>query len=56
MIWFAIILAVVIGGAVGLFTRNFARALKAGLITLMISIAIALIVIYSGLMGDWLVS
>ena len=51
MIWFAIILALVIGGVVGLFTRNLKKALGVGLTTLIAGIIFSFLIIYSGLMG-----
>ena len=51
MIWLVIILALVIGGIVGLFTRNLRKALRVGLIILVTGIILSLLIVYSGLMG-----
>jgi len=51
MIWFAIILALVIGSLVGIFTRNLKKAVGVGLIFLVAGIIFSLIVVYSGIMG-----
>lgn len=51
MIWFAIILAVVVGSGVALFSRNLGRGLKAGVVTLFVGILVSLLIVYSGLMG-----
>jgi len=51
MIWFAIILAVVIGGVVGLFTRNLKKALVVGSATLFVGVLLSFLIVYSGIMG-----
>ena len=51
MIWFALILSLVIGGAAGLFTRNLKKALGVGLTSLIAGIVLSLIIVYSGIMG-----
>ena len=51
MIWFAIILAVIIGALVGLFTRDLKKALVAGFISLTAGVVLSLAIVYSGLMG-----
>lgn len=51
MIWFVIILALVIGGIVGLFTRNLRKALNVGLTVLVAGIILSLLIVYSGIMG-----
>jgi hypothetical protein len=51
MIWFVIILALVIGGGVGLFTRNFKKALRVGLTVLVAGIILSILIVYSGIMG-----
>ena len=55
MIWFAIILAIVIGGVVGLFTRNLKKALVVGSATLFVGVLLSFLIIYSGIMGGYLV-
>lgn len=51
MIWFAIILAVVVGGGVALISKNAGRGLKAGAVTLVLGVLVSLLIVYSGLMG-----
>jgi len=51
MIWFAIILAIVIGGVVGLFTRNLKKALVVGSITLIVGVLLSFLIVLSGIMG-----
>ncbi len=51
MIWFVIILAVVIGGAVGLLTRNVIKALGVGVTILIAGSVISILIVYSGIMG-----
>lgn len=51
MFWFALILAIVVSLAVGLFTRDITRALRAGLITLGAGVVLSLVLIFSGMMG-----
>ena len=51
MIWFAIILAVVVGGVTGLFRRSLVQALRAGLVTLLLGIAVSILVVLSGILG-----
>jgi hypothetical protein len=51
MIWFAIILAVVVGAVVGLFTTSPTKALRAGLITLAAGVALSILILFSGILG-----
>ena len=51
MIWFALIFAVVIGGLVGLFTRDLKKGLGAGVISLVAGVLLSLVIVYSGIMG-----
>ncbi len=51
MIWFAIFASILVGSVFGLVTRDLRRALRAALITLVIGVALALVIVYSGLMG-----
>ena len=51
MIWFVIILALVIGGIVGLFTRNLRKSLSIGLTVLVAGIIFSFLIVYSGIMG-----
>lgn len=51
MIWFVIILALLIGGVVGLFTRNLNKALGVGLTILITGIVLSFLIVYSGIMG-----
>lgn len=50
MIWFVIILAIVIGVVVGLFTRNLKKALRVGFSTLVGGVLLSIIIL-SGIMG-----
>lgn len=51
MIWFALILSIVIGSVVGLFTRNLKKALVAGMTTLIVGVLLSFLIVYSGIMG-----
>jgi len=51
VIWFVIILAVIIGGVVGLFTRKMLIALGVGLTILIAGIILSILIVYSGIMG-----
>ena len=51
VIWFALILAIVVGSVVGLFTRNLKKALAAGMTTLIVGVLLSFLIIYSGIMG-----
>ena len=51
MIWFALILALVIGSVVGLFTRNLKKALAVGMSTLIVGVLLSFLIVYSGIMG-----
>jgi ABC-type uncharacterized transport system permease subunit len=51
MIWFAIILAIVVGGIVGLFTRNLRKALRVGIATLVAGIILSTLIVFSGILG-----
>ena len=51
MIWFAIILAVVVGGVVGLLKRSLVQALRAGLITLALGVIVSILILFSGILG-----
>ena len=51
MIWFALILAVVVGGVVGLFKRSLAQGLRVGLITLGVGIIVSILILLSGVLG-----
>ena len=51
MIWFAIIISVVYAIGIGLTTRSVSRALRAGLLALILGIIVTFVIIYSGIMG-----
>jgi len=51
MIWFALILALVVGSIVGLFTRNLKKGILVGLVTLIVGVFLSLIIVFSGIMG-----
>lgn len=51
MIWFVIFIATVVSIMIGLLTRSVRRALRCGLITLILGVVVVLVIIYSGLMG-----
>ena len=51
MVWMVIILALVIGGGFGLFTRNLKKGLGVGLTILITGILLSLLIVYSGIMG-----
>ena len=51
MFWFALILAIVIGGLVGLLTRNLKKAFMVGSASLIVGVLLSLLIIYSGIMG-----
>ncbi len=51
MLWFALILALVIGGVVGIFTRNLRKALGVGFASLMVGVLLSLLIVYSGILG-----
>lgn len=51
MFWFTIILALVVGAGVGLYTRSLKKALAVGLITLGAGVLLSLLIVYSGVMG-----
>ncbi|MBT6061445.1 MAG: hypothetical protein HN736_02375 [Anaerolineae bacterium] len=51
MIWFVIILALVIGGVVGLFTRDFKKALSVGLTLFIGGFLLSILIVLSGIMG-----
>ena len=51
MIWLVIILALVIGGIVGLFTRNLKKAFGVGLTIFVAGTILSLLIVYSGVMG-----
>jgi hypothetical protein len=51
MIWFAIILALVIGIVIGLSTRNPRKGLVVGLTILVGGIILSILIVYSGIMG-----
>ena len=51
MVWFVIILALVVGGVVCLFTRNLKKALGVGLATLIAGILLSFLIVFSGIMG-----
>ncbi len=51
MIWFAIILAIIVGVSAGILTRSLRRAAIVGLSTLALGVVLSLVIVYSGLMG-----
>ncbi|MGB2897364.1 MAG: hypothetical protein WBB65_14525 [Anaerolineales bacterium] len=51
MIWFPLILALIGGVVVALYTRSYKRALGVGLILLAAGIVISFIIVYSGILG-----
>ncbi len=51
VVWFALILALGVGGLVGIFTRNLRKALKFALITLLGGISLSILIILSGILG-----
>lgn len=51
MIWFAIIIAIVFGGIVGLFKQSLLQGVRAGLIALVLGIIASILIVYSGVLG-----
>ena len=51
MIWFALILAIIVGVITGIFTRSLRRAVIFLLGTFAFGVVLSLIIVYSGLMG-----
>jgi len=51
MIWFALILAVIVGIITVIFTRSLRRAVIVALGTFALGVVLSLIIVYSGLMG-----
>jgi Na+/H+-dicarboxylate symporter len=51
MLWYALILAIVVGSLVGLFTRNLGKALKIAFLTFLGGIVLSLLIILSGVLG-----
>jgi len=51
MIWFVIILALIVGGMVALYTRNLKQALGVGLTIFVTGTILSILIIYSGVMG-----
>ena len=51
MIWIVIILALVVGGVVGLFTRNFKKSFSAGLTVFVGGSLLSILIVLSGIMG-----
>jgi hypothetical protein len=51
MIWFALILALLITGLVGLLTRNLKKALVVGSVTLIVGVLLSFLIVLSGIMG-----
>ena len=51
MIWFAAILALVIGALFGLITRNFKKGVMAGFVTFIAGVMLSILIISSGIMG-----
>lgn len=51
MLWFAMILAIIVGGVVGLFTRNLKKALVVGSATLIMGVLLSFLIILSGILG-----
>ena len=51
MLWFVMILAVVMGSLVGLFTHNLKRALRVGTSILIVGTIVSLLVLLSGILG-----
>ena len=51
MIWFALILAIIVGVITGIFTRSLRRVVIFLLGTFAFGVLLSLIIVYSGLMG-----
>ena len=51
MIWFAIILAFIVGVIAGILTRSFRRTVIVFLSTLALGVLLSLVIVFSGLMG-----
>jgi len=51
MIWYALILAIVVGILSGLFTKNLRKALKIALLTFLGGVVLSLLIILSGVLG-----
>jgi Na+/H+-dicarboxylate symporter len=51
MLWFALILAIIIGVLVGLITRNLKKALMFGAASLIIGVLFSFLILFSGIMG-----
>ncbi len=51
MIWFALGLALVVGGIVGVHTRSTTRALRVGAITFVVGVVVSLLIVLSGVLG-----
>ena len=51
MIWFAIILAVFVGGVTGFLKQSLFQGLRAGVVTLLLGIAVSVLVVLSGILG-----
>ena len=51
MLWLALILAIIIGSLVGLFTRNLKKALVFGSASLVVGVLLSLLIVLSGIMG-----
>ena len=51
MLWFAAIFAVVIGGAVGLLTRDMKRAFFIAVILFLAGTLLSILIVYSGILG-----
>lgn len=51
MIWFVLILAVVVGAVVALYTRNLKKALGVSLTLFLAGVVLSFLIVYSGIMG-----
>jgi hypothetical protein len=51
MIWFAVIFALFIGSAVGIYARSLSKGIRVGLVILVSGIILSILIFYSGILG-----